>query len=83
MRVLSTRWLMRGRCWAVSTPVRARVSRNEALRNLDKAYPLFREIKPHIGAFRGVLKRIGTMRQNFAASKSLAFPELRASAPPF
>src|ERR1017187_2681777 len=41
MRMLSTRWLTRGRGWAVSTPARANISRNEVPRNLDKAYPFW------------------------------------------
>ena len=76
MRVLSTRWLTRGRGWAVSTPARANISRNEVPRNLDKDYPFF-DYTSHIVCFRGLLKRISTVRQNFAASKWQEVPELR------
>src|SRR5664279_1503465 len=76
MRVLSTRWLTRGRGWAVSTAARANISRNEVPRNLDKAYPFF-DYTSHIGCFRGLLKRIGPVRQNFAASKRQGVAQLR------
>src|ERR1017187_2670196 len=75
MRVLSTRWLTRGRGWAVSTPARANISRSEVPRNLDKAYP-FLDYTSHIGCFRGLLKRISTVRQNSVASKRQEVPEL-------
>src|ERR1035438_63596 len=75
MCVLSTRWVTRGRGWAASTPARANISRNEVPRNLDKAYPFF-EYTSHIGCFRGLLKRISTVRQNIAASKRQEVPEL-------
>ena len=75
MRVLSTRWLTRGRGWAVSTPARANISRNEVPRNLDKAYP-FLDYTSHIGCFRGLLRQISAMRQNFAASKGQEVPKL-------
>src|ERR1017187_10269435 len=75
MRVLSTRWLTRGRGWAVSTPASANISRNEVPRDLDKACPFF-DYTSHIGCFRGLMRRISTVRQNFAASRGQVVAEL-------
>src|ERR1039457_278382 len=75
MRALSTRWLTRGRGWAVRTPASANISRNEVPRNLDKAYPFF-DYTSHIGCFRALMRRISTVRQNFAASKRQVVAEL-------